>query len=118
MDGEIDPSLIFFRRDLSLFGFHIEEGESWDESYMGRSHAFDQSRRPWTAHQGYVSEHVNPACPGRDRRLVRWRDGGRKGGGAAELWFAKIVNSREMKPMAGAPKGLEFVQDWHHDSPS
>ena len=34
------------------------------------------------------------------------------------LWFAKIVNSREMKPMAGAPKGLEFVQDWHHDSPS
>ena len=35
-----------------------------------------------------------------------------------DLWFAKIVNSREMKPMAGAPKGLEFVQDWHHDSPS
>ena len=34
------------------------------------------------------------------------------------VWFAKIVNSREMKPMAGAPKGLEFVQDWHHDSPS
>jgi hypothetical protein len=33
-----------------------------------------------------------------------------------KVWFAKIVNSREMKPMAGAPKGLEFVQDWHHDS--
>src|ERR1039457_587292 len=79
---------------------HPKPAPAWSGGAVERLAAYGDTTWP-AAHR----EH--------DRRLLdqRFRP-------TPELWFAKIVNSGEMKPMAGAPKGLEFVQAWHHDSPS